>query len=100
MGFFNAMSSINKVNNLLKDLENQVTITQGQIERNAPLSNLENSLNVHKRIHQELIEAFSNSGGARVSVYTVFGDKMRMDDVLMYSKNLAMNLAAIVAQRK
>lgn len=100
MGFFNAMSSINKVNNLLKDLENQVTITQGQIERNAPLSNLENSLNVHKRIHQELIDIFSNSGGARVSVYTVFGNKMRMDDVLTYSKNLAMNLASIIAQRK
>lgn len=100
MGFFNAMSSINKVNNLLKDLENQVTITQGQIERRAPLSNLENSLNVHKRIHQELIDIFSNSGGARVSVYSVFGDKMRMDDVLMYSKNLAMNLASIIAQRK
>lgn len=100
MGFFNAMSSINKVNNLLKDLENQVTITQGQIERGAPLSNLENSLNVHKRIHQELLDVFSNSSGARVSVYTVFGDKMRMDDVLTYSKNLAMNLAAIIAQRR
>ncbi len=99
MGFFNAMSSINKVNNLLKDLENQVTITQGQIERNAPLSNLENSLNVHKRIHQELLEVFSNSGGARVSVYTLFGNKMRMDDVMMYSKNLIYNLNAIIQTR-
>ena len=35
MGFFNAMSSINKVNNLLKDLENQVTITQDQVRKNA-----------------------------------------------------------------
>lgn len=99
MGFFNAMSSINKVNNLLKDLENQVTITQGQIETNAPLSNLENSLNVHKRIHQELINVFSNSGGARVSMYTVFGDKMKMDDVLLYSKNIIYNLNAIIQTR-
>ncbi len=96
MGFFNAMSSINKVNNLLKDLENQVTITQGQIENGAPLSNLVNSLNVHKRIHQDLLDVFSNSGGARVSVYTLFGDKMRMDDVLTYSKNLVLNLTAII----
>ena len=99
MGFFNAMSSINRVNKLLKDLENQVAITQGQIESNAPAYMLENSLNTHKRIHQELIDAFSNSGGARVSMFTVFGEKMRMDDVLLYSKNLAMNLAAIIAQR-
>ncbi len=96
MGFFNAISSINKVNNLLKDLENQITITQGQIERGAPLSNLENSLNVHKHIHQELIDIFSNSGGARVSVYTLFGDKLRMDDVMTYSKNLILNLSAII----
>jgi hypothetical protein len=99
MGFLNAMSSINKINNLLKDLENQVAITQGQIESHAPVYMLENSLNTHKRIHQELIDTFSNSGGARVSMYTVFGDKMRMDDVLSYSKNLAMNLAAVIAQR-
>lgn len=99
MGFLNAMSSINKINNLLKDLENQVAITQGQIESHAPVYMLENSLNTHKRIHQELIDTFSNSGGARVSVYTVFGDKMRMDDILSYSKNLAMNLAAVIAQR-
>lgn len=99
MGFINAMSSINKINNLLKDLENQVAITQGQIESHAPVYMLENSLNTHKQIHQELIDVFSNSGGARVSVYTVFGDKMRMDDILSYSKNLAMNLAAVIAQR-
>lgn len=99
MGFFNAMSSINRVNNLLKDLENQVAITQGQIESHALVYMLENSLNTHKRIHQELLDAFSNSGGARVSVFTIFGEKMRMDDVLAYSKNLAMNLAAIIQTR-
>lgn len=35
MGFFNAMSSINKINNLLKDLENQVTISQDLVQSNA-----------------------------------------------------------------
>lgn len=99
MGFFNAMSSINKVNNLLKDLENQVTITQDLVQSNATRSQLENSLNVLKRIHQDLIDTFSNSGGARVSVFTLFGEKLRMDDVLTYSKNVTMNLAAIIKTR-
>jgi len=36
MGLFNAMASVNKINSLLKDFENQVTITQGLVERNAP----------------------------------------------------------------
>lgn len=99
MGFFNAMSSINKINNLLKDLENQVTITQDLVQSNASRRQLENSLNVLKHIHQELIDTFAGSGGARVSMFTLFGDKMRMNDVLTYSKNVALNLAAIIAQK-
>lgn len=96
MGFFNAMSSINKVNNLLKDLENQVTITQDQVRKNASAETLQNSMNVLKHIHQELINTFSNSSGARVSMFTLFGNKMRMHDILTYSKNVIYNLAAII----
>jgi ATP-dependent protease HslVU (ClpYQ) peptidase subunit len=99
MGFFNAMSSINKINRLLKDLENQVTITQDQVASNAPVNTLRNSLNVHKRIHQELIDAFAGSSTARISMFKIFGDNMRMQDVLLFSKNVTMNLAAIIAQR-
>lgn len=96
MGFFNAMSSINKVNNLLKDLENQVTITQDQVRKNASAETLQNSMNVLSYIHQELINTFSNSSGARVSMFTLFGNKMRMHDILTYSKNVIYNLAAII----
>lgn len=99
MGFFNAMSSINRINNLLKDLENQVSITKGLVETNAPKLNLENSLNVHKKIHQDLIDAFSESRTARISMYKIFGDKMLMNDVLTYSKNLIYNLHAIIQLR-
>ena len=99
MGLFNAMSSINKVNNLLKDLENQITITQDQVRRNAPVENLQNSLNVLKYIHQDLIDTFSNSSGARISMFTIFGDKVRMHDILTYSKNVIYNLAAIIRNR-
>lgn len=96
MGFFNAMSSINKVNNLLKDLENQVTITQDQVRKNASAETLQNSINVLKHIYQELINTFSNSSGARVSMFTLFGNKMRMHDILTYSKNVIYNLATII----
>lgn len=99
MGFFNGMATVNRINQLLKDLENQVTITQGQVQSGASRYTLENSLNTHKRIHQELISAFSNSTTARISVYKIFGDKMRMDDVLTYSKNVTLNLAAIIANK-
>lgn len=100
MGVFNAMSSINRINNLLKDLENQVTITQAMVESGASLSSLENCLNVHKRIHQELIDAFSGSSAARIAMFKIFGDKMRMEGILFYSKNVAMNLAAIIRNLK
>lgn len=96
MGFLNAVSSINKVNRLLKDLENQVTITQNQVRSNVSVDTLQNSLNVLKHIHQDLIDTFSNSGSARVSVFTFLGDKMRMHDILTYSKNVIYNLTAII----
>lgn len=99
MGLFNGLSSVNRINNLLKDLENQVTITQGQIESGASRFNLENSLNVHKRIHQELIDTFSGSKTAQISMYKIFGDNMRMHDILTYSKNLVYNLNAIIQSR-
>lgn len=96
MGLLNAVSSINKVNRLLKDLENQVTITQNQVRSNVSVDTLQNSLNVLKHIHQDLIDTFSNSGSARVSVFTFLGDKMRMHDILTYSKNVIYNLKAII----
>ena len=100
MGFFNAISTINKINRLLKDLENQVTISQDQVRRNAPVATLQNSLNVLKRLHQELIDEFCKSSTARLSAYNIFGDKMNMHKVLTYSKNVIYNLAAIIHNRQ
>jgi hypothetical protein len=84
---------------LLKDLENQVTITQDLVARGASASTLNNSLNVLKSIHQQMIDTFSQSSGAQTAVYKLFGDKMRMHDILTYSKNVIYNLAAIINQR-
>lgn len=99
MGFFNAMSSVNKINNLLKDFENQVTITQDLVERGASSQMLINYLNVMKSIHQQLIDTFSNSSGARIAMYQIFGDKMKMDDILTYTKNVILHLNAIIQNR-
>lgn len=96
MGLFNATSSIMKINRLLKDLENQITITQSLVERDVPASMLNNSLNVLKSIHQQLIDAFSQSSAARVAMFTIFGEKMQMDGILTYSKNVIYNLYAII----
>ena len=99
MGFFNAMSSIGKINNLLKDFENQVTISQDLVERNASTQMLMNNLNVLKSIHQQLIDTFSNSAGARTAMFTIFGDKMQMHGILTYTKNVILHLNAIVQNR-
>ena len=88
MGFLNAMSSVGKINELLKDFENEVTISQDLVRRDAPKESLMNSLNVMKSIHQQMIDTFSNSSAARVAVYKIFGDKMRMCEILTYSKNV------------
>lgn len=99
MGFFNAMGSISKINNLLKDFENQVTITQDLVERNASTQMLMNNLNVMKSIHQQLIDTFSNSSGARIAMFKIFGDKMQMDGILTYTKNVILHLNAIIQNR-
>ena len=96
MGFFNAMSSIAKINELLKDFENQVTISQDLVERNAPKSYLINSLNVMKSIHQQLIDTFSNSSAARTAMFKIFGDKMQMHGILTYTKNVTLHLNCII----
>lgn len=96
MGLFNAMSSVNNINRLLKDFENQVTITQSQVSRGASPDTLSNSLNVLKSIHQQLIDNFSNSSAARIAMFTIFGDKMQMDGILTYTKNVILNLYAII----
>ena len=99
MGLFNATSSIMKINRLLKDLENQITITQGLIERDAPASMLNNSLNVLKSIHQQLIDIFSQSSAARVAMFSIFGNKMQMEAILTYSKDVIYNLYAIIQNK-
>lgn len=99
MGFFNAMSSIGKINKLIEELENQTFIIKSNVDLNVPVSSLKNCLNVHKSIHQQMIDTFGASAGARHAVYKLFGVKVRMHDVLSLSKKLAENLSKIIQER-
>lgn len=99
MGLFNGLSSIGEINGLLRDFENQVTISQAQVESGAPRATLESSLNVMKSIHQRLIDLFTNSAMARTAMFTVFGDKMQMHGILTYTKNVIYHLYAIASSR-
>lgn len=99
MGFFNSMRTVGEINRLLKDFENIVTIAQSQVQDNADKLTLINSLNVMKNIHQQLINQFSNSAGARIATYTIFGDKMQMDALLNYTKKVCYNLYGIIQNK-
>ena len=96
MGLFNAMSSVNAINRLLKDFENEVTISQDLVARGASVQELNNCLNVLKSIHQQLIDNFCKSSTARVAMFKIFGDKMQMDGILTYTKNVVLHLNAII----
>ncbi len=96
MGLFNAMSTVNDINRLLKDFENQTFIIQSQIRESASPSTLNNSLNVLKSIHQQLINKFCNSSAARVAMFSIFGRKCQMDGVLTCTKHTIYELYAAI----
>lgn len=94
MGLFNAYSCINRINNLIKDLENQLAVTSSHLENNVDRWTLNNDLNAHKTIHNQLLDAFESSSAARVSVYKWFGREVRMNDILLVSKEIIYELNA------
>ena len=96
MGFFNAMSAIGNINSLLKDFENEVVISQDLVQRDAPPEQLNDCLIVMKRLHQRLIDNFGSSAAARCAMFTIFGDKMQMDGILTYTRNVCYHLYSII----
>lgn len=98
MGIFNSFSTINQINTQLKDLENQITITRDMVMRDASKMELERCLNLLKKMHQNLINTFSQSSTAMAASYTIYNCKMTMPEILTYSKNVIMNLAVIIAK--
>lgn len=96
MGLLNGMRTIGEINSLLRDLENQVTILKGQYNRKVSKDELNNSINVLRSIHEQLIVKFASSAAARGATYSVFGDRMQMDGILSYSKNIIYSFYALV----
>ena len=46
-----------------------------------------------------MIDTFSNSSAARIAMFQIFGDKMNMDGILTYTKNVILHLNAIIQMR-
>lgn len=100
MGLLNWMDSMSNINKLLKDFENEVTITQDLVANGWSVSLIEHHLNVMKDIHQQLINNFAKSSGAQGAAFHIFGKSMLMDEILTYTKNVCLHLSAIVQNRQ
>lgn len=82
MGFFNMMTSIGRINNLLKEAEHEILLI-AQMKRNNTSSNLIHiEIQQLGRIYNEVYNLIQNSSGARTAVYEFVGRKMRSWEVL------------------
>ena len=84
MGFFNAMSSIGKINNLLKEIEYQLKVIGDMTDNSVPSTKVQNEVNELIRLYNQLGNVLENSGGARTAVYTFLGRKCRSWEVLSF----------------
>lgn len=84
MGFFNAMSSIGKINDLLKETEYQLKII-GDMNGNAVSSTrVQQEIDGLIRLYNQIGSLLENSSGARIAVYTFLGRKCRSWEILSF----------------
>lgn len=100
MGIFNWMDSMAHINSLLKDFENEVIITQDLVENGGSAYLLRTHLNVMRDIHQQLINNFGKSAGARIAAFHIFNQSLTMHELLTYTKNVCLHLSTIVQNRE
>ena len=92
MGFFNAMSSIGKMNNLLTETEKQLKLISDLMERNVSKMRIQMEVNYLMGLYNEMVRVLDNSGGARVATYTFLGQKTRSLNILMFLKETIQEL--------
>lgn len=92
MGFFNAMSSIGKMNNLLKETEEQLRMISNLIESGAPKFRVQQGVVGLMGLYNQMVDVLQNSSGARVATYTFLGQKTRSVNVLMFLKETIQEL--------
>ena len=92
MGFFNAMSSIGKMNNLLRETENKLNLISIYMEKGAPKTIIEEEVIHLKGLQNQMGDVLANSAGARVATYSFLGKKCKILDVLMFLKQIIQDL--------
>lgn len=84
MGFFNAMSSISKINELLKEVEYQLKIV-GDMKGNSVSSfRVQQEIDGLISLYNQIGSVLKNSSGARTAVYTFLGRKCRSWEILSF----------------
>lgn len=84
MGFFNAMSSIGKINDLLKETEYQLKIIGDMTDNSVPSSRVQQEVEDLIKLYNQIGSILENSSGARTAVYTFLGRKCRSWEVLSF----------------
>ena len=92
MGFFNAMSSIGKMNNLLRETENKLNLISIYMEKGAHKTIIEEEVTYLKSLHDQMCNVLSKSAGARVATYSFLGKKCKALDALMFLKEIIQDL--------
>ena len=84
MGFFNAMSSIGKINDLLKETEYQLRIVSDMMGNSVSISSVRHEVEGLVKLYNQIGGLFENSSGARTAVYTFLGRKCRSWEILSF----------------
>ena len=84
MGLFNAMSSIGKINDLLKEAEFQLKILSDMTDNSVPSSRVQQEVEDLKKLYNQIGSLLENSSGARTAVYTFLGRKCRSWEILTF----------------
>ena len=84
MGFFNAMSSIGKINDLLKEIEYQLKIVGDMTDNSVSNARVQQEVEGLIRQYNRLGSLIENSSGARIAVYSFLGRKCRSWEILSF----------------
>lgn len=84
MGLFNAMSSIGKINDLLKETEYQLKIVGDMTDNSVSNSRVQQEVDGLIRLYNQIGSLLENSSGARTAVYTFLGRKCRSWEILSF----------------
>lgn len=92
MGLFNAMCSIGEMNNLLKETEGQLKKISDLMGSKASSIMIQQEVNHLISLYNQMGDVLENSSGARVAMYTFLGKKTRALNVLMFLKEVIMDM--------